>query len=100
MIKNITDISTLQESSEVECKLAQGRDGLGTLPKDMWATYSAFANTGGGDIFLGIKEDSYLKVVEFDHFRLQAGLLSFVLSPGQWVEKTNAFGLFTKARGK
>jgi hypothetical protein len=26
------------------------------------------------------------KVVEFDHFKMRAGLPSFVLSPGQWVE--------------
>ena len=27
------------------------------------------------------------KVVEFDHFKMQAGLPTFVLSVGQWVEK-------------
>jgi len=26
-------------------------------------------------------------VVEFDHFRMNVGLTSFVLSPGKWVEK-------------
>ena len=36
------------------------------------------------------------KVVEFDHFRMSAGLTSFVLSPGKWVEKTNAIGIFVK----
>lgn len=50
------DIAALRESSEVECKLAQGRDGKGALPKDFWETYSAFANTSGGNIFLGLKE--------------------------------------------
>lgn len=43
--------------------------------------------------FLGTWEQMYnpnFKVVEFDHFKMQAGLPSFVLSPGQWVEKTNA----------
>ena len=37
------------------------------------------------------------KVVEFDHFKMQAGLPSFVLSPGLWVEKTNAIGIIVKA---
>lgn len=37
------------------------------------------------------------KVVEFDHFRLQAGLPTFVLSAGQWVEKTSAIGIYVKA---
>jgi hypothetical protein len=39
------------------------------------------------------------KVVEFDHFKAQAGLPSFVLSVSEWVEKTNAIGLIVK-KGK
>ena len=34
--------------------------------------------------------------MEFDHFKMQAGLPSFVLSPGQWIEKTNAKGIVVK----
>jgi len=37
------------------------------------------------------------KVVEFDHFKMNAGLPSFVLSPGHWIEKTNAMGIIVKA---
>jgi len=37
------------------------------------------------------------KVVEFDHFKMQAGLPTFVLSAGQWVEKTAAIGIYVKA---
>ncbi|KJZ11904.1 hypothetical protein TW85_16105 [Marinomonas sp. S3726] len=55
-IVTLEDIATLRESSEVECKLAQGRDGKGQLPDDIWESYSAFANTDGGDILLGLKE--------------------------------------------
>lgn len=50
--------------------------------------------------FLGTWERIYnpsFKVVEFDHFKSQAGLPAFVLSPTQWVEKTNAIGIFSKA---
>jgi len=36
------------------------------------------------------------KVVEFDHFRMQAGLNSFVLSISEWIEKTNAIGFIVK----
>ncbi len=36
------------------------------------------------------------KVVEFDHFRMQAGLPSFVMSVSEWVEKTNAIGIIVK----
>ncbi len=35
--------------------------------------------------------------IEFEGFRKQAGLNSFVLTSKQWVEKTNAIGLISKA---
>ncbi|MEI6594148.1 MAG: KilA-N domain-containing protein [Bacteroidota bacterium] len=50
--------------------------------------------------FLGTWEEIYnsdFKVVEFDHFKMQAGLPSFVLSPGQWIEKTNAIGMYVNS---
>lgn len=49
--------------------------------------------------FLGVWEQMYnpnFKVVEFDHFKSMAGLPSFVLSPGTWIEKTCAIGLMVK----
>lgn len=52
--------------------------------------------------FLGTWEmmhNSGFKVVEFDHFKSQAGLPSFVMSVGEWIEKTNAIGIVVK-RGK
>lgn len=55
-INTLEDIAALQETWKIECKLAQGRDGSGALPEDIWETYSAFANTQGGDIFLGLRE--------------------------------------------
>lgn len=39
------------------------------------------------------------KVVESDHFKMQAGLTSFVISASEWIEKTNAIGLIVK-KGK
>ena len=38
----------------------------------------------------------HLKVVKFDHFRMQAGLPSFVMSVSEWIEKTNAIGIIVK----
>ena len=52
--------------------------------------------------FLGTWEiihNPNFKVVEFDHFRMNAGLHSFVLSSSEWVERTNAIGIFVK-RGR
>ena len=37
------------------------------------------------------------KVVEFDHFKMNAGLTSFVLSPGKWIANTDAIGIFVKS---
>ena len=35
-------------------------------------------------------------MVEFDHFKQQAGLHTFVLSASEWIEKTGAIGIFVK----
>ncbi|WP_230963592.1 RNA-binding domain-containing protein [Burkholderia territorii] len=40
----------------MEFKKAGGRDGQGEVPKDFWPTYSAMANTEGGEIYLGVEE--------------------------------------------
>ncbi|MBT6046627.1 MAG: KilA-N domain-containing protein [Candidatus Scalindua sp.] len=50
--------------------------------------------------FLGIWErlnNPDFKPIEFDGFKNQAGLNSFVLTPKQWIEKTNAIGIISKA---
>ena len=49
---------------------------------------------------LGFWETMYnpdFKPVEFDGFRNQAGLNSFVLTPKKWVETTNAIGITSKS---
>ena len=49
--------------------------------------------------FLGTWESLYnpnFKVVEFDHFKEKAGLHTFVLSASEWIEKTDAIGLYVK----
>lgn len=51
------DFDTLAESCELECKLAQGADGKGQLPKDFWRTYSGMANARGGVVLLGVNEN-------------------------------------------
>ncbi len=55
-IHDVIDLQTLAESSEIEFKLAGGKNGKGQLPKDFWPTYSAMANGRGGWVILGVKE--------------------------------------------
>ena len=49
---------------------------------------------------LGFWEQLYnpdFKPVEFDGFRKQAGLNSFVMTPKKWIETTNAIGIISKS---
>jgi len=58
MINNITcqELLDLRENYQFEVKSAQGRNGNGEVPKDVWESYSAMANSEGGLILLGAKE--------------------------------------------
>jgi hypothetical protein len=55
-IRSQADLALLRESVDLECKLAAGRDGQGAVPEDFWPTCSAFANTEGGVVILGLRE--------------------------------------------
>lgn len=50
-ILNIDRIEEYHEGYQIEAKVAQGG-----LPDTLWDSYSAFANTDGGCILLGVKE--------------------------------------------
>lgn len=50
--------------------------------------------------FLGFWEkinNPDFKLVEFDQFWKNAGVNSFVLSPGKWIKKTGAIGIISKS---
>ncbi len=51
MATDIFQLINAGENVELECKEA----GQG-LPKDLWETYSSFANSNGGIILLGVKQ--------------------------------------------
>lgn len=50
--------------------------------------------------FIGLWEllhNKNFKAVEFDRFMYEAGSNTFVLSPGKWIEATNAIGITTRS---
>ncbi len=69
-----------RENNRIEAKKA-----VGGLPRSIWETYSAFANTGGGVILLGVaenKKDKRLYPVDLpDPQRLIAQFLELVNDP-------------------
>ncbi|MBP7569109.1 MAG: hypothetical protein KBA95_03505 [Acidobacteria bacterium] len=43
------------EGSDLEASLAAGRDGRGALPLSFFETYTAFANSNGGVVLVGVE---------------------------------------------
>lgn len=79
------DLALLRETVELECKLAQGQNGQGEVPKDFWPTYSAMANAHGGVVLLGVREkDGMFSIVGIPNpAKVRADLFNNLNNPGK-----------------
>ncbi len=61
----------LARLNDIEWNDFEVKEASGGLPKSMWKTVSAFSNTEGGWIILGVKEKktAAISVISIDLFR-------------------------------
>ena len=82
---SLEDLALLRETVELECKLAQGQNGQGEVPKDFWPTYSAMANAHGGVVLLGVREkDGVFSIAGIPNpAKVRADLFNNLNNPGK-----------------
>lgn len=81
----LEDLDLLRETNELECKLAQGQNGQGEVPKDFWPTYSAMANAHGGAVLLGVREKEGVFTIAglFNPAKVRMDLFNTLNNPGK-----------------
>ena len=82
MMLDYQRIETYRENNRIEAKLATGG-----LPHSLWETYSAFANTIGGVILLGLEElpDHSLRVAGLPNPEEYIAQILAILTDGRTV---------------
>lgn len=82
---SLEDLALLRETVELECKLAQGQNGQGEVPKDFWPTYLAMANAHGGVVLLGVREkDGVFSIAGIANpAKVRADLFNNLNNPGK-----------------
>ena len=62
----LQEVRKHKETINIEFKSAQGRDGLGAIPKDVYESVCSFSNRYGGNIYLGIDDNGSVLGVSSD----------------------------------
>lgn len=97
-IQNINiNIKTSKDSNDFICLTDMAKKKNPEFPADVVKNWMKTRFTID---FMGLWEQMHnpnFNLVEFDQFKNQAGVNSFVLSPDKWIKSTNAIGLRSKA---
>ena len=96
-VKDTTIRTITQNGMDYICITDIARQKNPLEPKDVVKNWMRTKNTIE---YLGLWETLYnknFKPTEFGGFRLESGLNSFMLSPKEWIEKTNAIGIICKS---
>ena len=100
-IINVQDVTNFnmekQELDDYVCitdiaKAKTGESRSADVVKNWLRNSNAFEFLGTWEMIYNVN----IKVVKIDHFKSEAGLHTFVLSVAEWINKTNAIGLYVK----
>jgi len=89
---NITNLNNGDYISLTDMVKTQGDERAADIIKNWIRNRSTIEYLGAWESL----NNPNFKVVEFDHFRKEAGLHTFTMSISNWVDKTGAIGIYSK----